>query len=51
MQQMPEITQEAMQVSYKRMQKQIDAVMQRVEDSVKEDQQPKPGAPTPTKPD
>jgi len=41
MQQMPEITQEAMQVSYKRMQKQIDAVMQRVEDSVKEGQPPK----------
>jgi uncharacterized protein len=42
MQEMPEITQEAMQVSYKRMQEQIDAVMQRVEDSVKEDAHPKP---------
>jgi uncharacterized protein len=45
MQEMPAITQEAMQVSYKRMQKQIDAVMQRVEDSVKEDQ-PKQQKPT-----
>jgi len=41
MQDMPQITQEAMQVSYKRMQKQIDQVMQRVEDMVKEDQQEK----------
>jgi len=39
MQEMPQITQEAMQVSYKRMQKQVDRVMQRVEDMVKEDQQ------------
>jgi hypothetical protein len=39
MQQMPQITQEAMQVSYKRMQKQIDMVTQRVEDMVKEEQQ------------
>jgi uncharacterized protein len=46
-QQMPEITQEAMQISYKRMQKQIDAVMQRVEDSMKEDEQPKPQKPSP----
>jgi hypothetical protein len=53
MQQMPEITQEAMQVSYQRMQKQIDAVMQRIEDSAKEGQQPtqKPSATSPTKPD
>jgi uncharacterized protein len=46
-QQMPEITAEAMQISYKRMQKQIDAVMQRVEDSVKEEEQPKPQKPSP----
>ncbi len=39
MQQMPQITQEAMQVSYKRMEKQIDAAMQRVEDMVKQEQQ------------
>lgn len=42
MQEMPEITQEAMQVSYKRMQKQIDAVMEQVDNSVKNDESPKP---------
>jgi hypothetical protein len=41
MQQMPQITQEAMQASYQRMQKQIDAALQRVEDMVKEEQQEK----------
>jgi uncharacterized protein len=41
MQEMPQITQEAMQVSYKRMEKQIDAVMQRVEDLVKQEQKEK----------
>jgi uncharacterized protein len=41
MQQMPQITQEAMQASYKRMQKQIDAAVQRVEDMAKEEQQEK----------
>lgn len=48
MQQMPEITQEAMQVSYRRMQKQIDAVMDRVEQMEREDKQaqPKPKSPT-----
>jgi hypothetical protein len=56
MQEMPEITQEAMQVSYSRMQKQIDAVMQRVDDSVKEDERPRQQKPTtgqsaPAKPD
>jgi len=52
MQQMPEITQEAMQVSYQRMQKQIDAVMKRVDDSVKENEQPKSntGQSAPTRP-
>lgn len=47
MQQMPEITQEAMQVSYQRMQKQIDRVLQRVEDSMKEDEQAKPAKSSP----
>ncbi len=37
--QMPQITQEAMQVSYRHMEKQVDVVMQRVEDMVKEDRQ------------
>lgn len=41
MQEMPEITQEAMQVSYQRMQKQIDNAMQRVDDMVKQEQQEK----------
>lgn len=41
MQQLPQITQEAMQASYQRMQKQIDAAMKRVEDMVKEEQQEK----------
>ncbi|HXW91198.1 MAG TPA: DUF2059 domain-containing protein [Terriglobales bacterium] len=36
---MPQITQEAMQVSYRHMEKQVDAVMQKVEDMVKEGQQ------------
>jgi uncharacterized protein len=39
MQQLPQITQEAMQVSYLRMQKQIDAAMKRVEDMVNEGKQ------------
>jgi uncharacterized protein len=42
MQEMPEITQEAMAVSYKRMQKQIDAVMQQVDNSVKNEENSKP---------
>jgi len=53
MQQLPQITQEAMQASYQRMQKQIDGAMKRVEDMVKEEQQekqqksdPKPNPPT-----
>jgi uncharacterized protein len=37
--QMPQITQEAMQVSYRRMEKQVDEVMQKVEDMVKQEQQ------------
>jgi hypothetical protein len=41
MQQLPQITQEAVQVSYNRMQKQIDAAMQRVEDMVKEEKKQK----------
>ena len=48
---MPQITQEAMQVSYRHMEKQVDAVMQRVEDTVKEDQQGgKPQRPSPQNP-
>jgi uncharacterized protein len=46
MQELPAITQEAMQASYQRMQKQIDAVMKQVDDSVKEDEQPKQQKPT-----
>jgi uncharacterized protein len=42
MQEMPQITQEAMQVSYLHMQKQIDSVMKSVDDSMKQDDQPKP---------
>jgi uncharacterized protein len=37
--QMPQITQEAMQVSYRHMEKQVDEVMQKVEDLVKQEQQ------------
>jgi uncharacterized protein len=51
MQQLPQITQEAMQASYLRVQKQIDAAMQRVEDMVKaekqEQQKKNPPAPNP----
>jgi hypothetical protein len=39
MQQLPQITQEAMQASYQRMQTQVDAAMKRVEDMVKEQKQ------------
>lgn len=53
MQQLPQITQEAMQVSYHRMQKQVDATMKRVEDMVNQEKQqqqktaqPKPNPPT-----
>jgi uncharacterized protein len=42
MEEMPQITQEAMQVSYLHMQKQIDSVMKSVDDSMKQDDQPKP---------
>ena len=52
MQQLPQITQEAMQASYQRMQKQVDAAMERVEEMVKEEKeeqqkknQPKPNPP------
>jgi len=51
MQQMPQITQEAMQVSYKRMQKQIDRVLQRVDDSIKEDESKPQKASPEQKPD
>jgi uncharacterized protein len=37
--QMPQITQEAMQVSYRHMEKQVDVVMDKVENMMKEDQQ------------
>ena len=39
MQEMPALTSESMQASYARMQKQMDAVMQRAEQIVKEDQE------------
>src|SRR5277367_1042602 len=39
MQEMPALTTEAMQASYARMQKQMDAMMQRAEQIVKEDQE------------
>lgn len=47
---MPQITQEAMQVSYRHMEKQVDAVMQKVDDTMKEDQQGKPPRPSPQNP-
>ncbi len=50
MQEMPALTSEAMQASYARMQKQMDAMMQRAEQVVKEDQEkPKsvPATPAP----
>jgi uncharacterized protein len=46
---MPALTTEAMQASYARMQKQMDAMMQRAEQIVKEDQ-PKPKSPPATPP-
>ncbi len=45
MQEMPAITQEAMQMSYQHMQKQIDDVLRRVDESMKEEEQPKPQKP------
>ena len=54
--QMPQITQEAMKVSYRHMEKQVDEVMQKVEDMVKQEQQGgmdqkgPPGPPSPQKP-
>lgn len=39
MQQLPQITQEAIQVSYQRMQKQVDAAMEQVEQMVKEEKE------------
>jgi uncharacterized protein len=50
MQEMPAITQEAMQMSYQHMQKQIDDVLRRVDDSMKEEEQPKPQKPSSTNP-
>jgi hypothetical protein len=49
MQEMPALTSEAMQASYARMQKQMDAMMQRAEQIVKEDPQ-KPKTPPATPP-
>jgi hypothetical protein len=45
MQEMPVLTTEAMQASYARMQKQMDAIMQRAEQIVKEDQEKPKSAP------
>lgn len=42
MQEMPAITEEAMQMSYQHMQKQIDDVLRRVDQSMKQSEQPKP---------
>lgn len=39
MQELPQITQEAIQVSYQRMQKQVDAAMEQVEEMVKEEKE------------
>jgi hypothetical protein len=50
MQQLPQITQEAMQASYQRMQKQVDDVLRRVEEMVKEDEQQKKQPGSSTKP-
>jgi hypothetical protein len=49
MQEMPALTSEAMQASYARMQKQMDAMMQRAEQIVKEHPQ-KPKTPPATPP-
>jgi uncharacterized protein len=46
MQEMPAITQEAMQMSYQHMQKQIDDVLRRVDESMREDEQRKPQKPS-----
>ena len=46
MREMPALTSESMQASYARMQKQTDAVMQRAEQIVKEDQEEPKSAPT-----
>jgi len=46
MQEMPAITQEAMAMSYQHMQKQIDDVLRRVDESMKEEEQPKPRTPS-----
>jgi uncharacterized protein len=46
MQEMPAITQEAMQMSYQHMQKRIDDVLRRVDESMKEEEQPKPQKPS-----
>jgi hypothetical protein len=43
---MPAITQEAMQMSYQHMQKQIDDVLRRVDESMREDEQRKPQKPS-----
>jgi uncharacterized protein len=45
MQEMPVLTTEAMQASYARMQKQMDAMMQRAEQMVNEDQEKPKSAP------
>jgi len=46
MQEMPAITQEAMTMSYQHMQKQIDDVLRRVDESMKEEEQPKARTPS-----
>jgi len=50
MQEMPALTTEAMQASYARMQKQMDAMMQRAEQIVKEDEEKPKTTPAPPPP-
>ena len=47
---MPQITQEAMQISYRHMEKQVDEVMQKVDDTMKEDQRGTQQRPSPQNP-
>jgi uncharacterized protein len=48
MQEMPALTTESMQASYARMQKQMDTIMQRAEQIVKQDQEEHESKPTPS---
>ena len=48
---MPEMTSESMQLSYGRMQKQMDAMMERMQKMMKEEELNRKAPPTPAKPD